>query len=64
MAHEEQKALWLDKSFLEKLKIASALKGKTMKKYVEDCVLASMEKDLAGFELQQVASNEVDWTEE
>lgn len=64
MAHEEQKAIWIDKSLLNKLKIASALRGMTIKKYIEDAVNERLTKDLAGIDLEQRASNEVAWEEE
>ena len=50
MSHENEKAIWIDKTLSYRLGVASKIAGKTIKQYVTACIIKTVEKDLEGLD--------------
>jgi hypothetical protein len=66
MSHENQKAVWIEKSISYRLGIASKLANKTIQGYVMDAIKEAVDRDLSGLNLdtKQNASYEYEAEED
>ena len=49
--HDNEKAVWIDRSITYRLGIAAKIAGKTIKGYITDIIKERIEQDLSGLNL-------------